>query len=76
MVKHTKFLHRPDFDLKCLVGSTFMIGNCTSSVDPILLQSLVKEIQNKGRMKHVYLSFKNEAPGRSDTWRDDIFSMN
>ena len=70
IVKHTKFLHRPDFDLKTVEATTFTIGNLTAT-DPKILQHLINEVRRTGRL-NVLAYLQDKAAERGDDWRDQV----
>jgi len=72
VIKHTKFLHRPDFDLRNVEASTFTLGHCTAT-EPRLMNLLVRAVLRLGRV-NVLRYLQDEAPGRSDTWREDVLN--
>jgi hypothetical protein len=72
VIKHTKFLYRPDFDLKNVEASAFTIGNCTAT-EPRLMNLLVRKVLRLGRA-NVLRYLQDEAPGRSDAWREEVLN--
>ena len=70
IIKHVKYLHRPDFDPRTAETSAFTIGNCTAT-DPKLLQLLVSGVL-KARWLNVLSYLKEKAPERSSAWREQV----